>query len=88
VTKRRTGGRVRKGFPTGGSRPGPAPAADKNRPMASHKKGRAAAERQAVRRKLRAVVIGDGRLLDVERGALVPVSALKIKIAQPFGITS
>jgi thiol-disulfide isomerase/thioredoxin len=28
-----------------------------------------------------------GRLLDVERGALVPVSALKIKIAQLFGIT-
>ena len=30
----------------------------------------------------------DGRLLDVERGALVPVSALKIKIAQLFGIAS
>ena len=29
-----------------------------------------------------------GRLLAVERGALVPVSALKIKIAQLFGITS
>lgn len=30
----------------------------------------------------------DGRLLDVERGALVPVGALKIKIAQLFGVTS
>ena len=30
----------------------------------------------------------DGRLLDVERGALVPASALKIKIAQLFGVTS
>ena len=30
----------------------------------------------------------DGKLLDVERGALVPVSALKIKIAQLFGITN
>jgi len=30
----------------------------------------------------------DGRLLDVERAALVPVGALKIKIAQLFGITS
>ena len=29
-----------------------------------------------------------GKLLDVERGALVPVSALKIKIAQLFGITN
>ena len=29
-----------------------------------------------------------GRLLDVERGALVPVSALKAKIAQLFGVTS
>ena len=30
----------------------------------------------------------DGRLLDVERGALVPAAALKIKIAQLFGVTS
>ena len=30
----------------------------------------------------------DGRLLDVERGALVPVSALETLIAQLFGITS
>ena len=29
-----------------------------------------------------------GRLLDVERGALVPVSALQARIAQLFGITS
>ena len=29
-----------------------------------------------------------GRLLDVERGALVPVGALKAKIAQLFGVTS
>lgn len=29
----------------------------------------------------------NGRLLDVERGALVPVSALKTKIAQLFGVT-
>jgi hypothetical protein len=29
-----------------------------------------------------------GGLLDVERGALVPASALKIKIAQLFGMTS
>jgi cytochrome c biogenesis protein CcmG, thiol:disulfide interchange protein DsbE len=29
-----------------------------------------------------------GRLLDVERGALVPVGALKKKIAQLFGVTS
>jgi thiol-disulfide isomerase/thioredoxin len=37
---------------------------------------------------LTAFYSADGRLLDVERGALVPVSALKIKIAQLFGITS
>jgi len=30
----------------------------------------------------------DGKLLDVERGALVPVGALQAKIAQLFGITS
>jgi thiol-disulfide isomerase/thioredoxin len=30
----------------------------------------------------------DGKLLDVERSALVPVGALQIKIAQLFGITS
>jgi thiol-disulfide isomerase/thioredoxin len=30
----------------------------------------------------------DGRLLDVERGALVPVSLLKAKIAELFGVTS
>jgi thiol-disulfide isomerase/thioredoxin len=30
----------------------------------------------------------DGRLLDVERAALVPVSALQIKIAQLYGVTS
>jgi len=30
----------------------------------------------------------DGRLLDVERTALVPASALKVKIAQLFGVTS
>jgi hypothetical protein len=29
-----------------------------------------------------------GRLLDVERGALVPVAALQAKIAQLYGITS
>jgi thiol-disulfide isomerase/thioredoxin len=29
-----------------------------------------------------------GRLLDVERGALVPVGALKAKIARLFGVTS
>jgi cytochrome c biogenesis protein CcmG/thiol:disulfide interchange protein DsbE len=29
-----------------------------------------------------------GRLLDVERGALVPVGALKAKIAQLFGVSS
>ncbi len=29
----------------------------------------------------------NGRLLDVERGALVPVGALKLKIAQLFGVT-
>ena len=71
MTKRRTGGRVRKGVPAGRSRPGPAPAADKNRPMASHKKGRAAAARQAaVRRKLRAVVVGMAVLILVAAGAL------------------
>ncbi len=30
----------------------------------------------------------DGRLLDVERSALVPVDALKFKIAQLYGVTS
>ena len=30
----------------------------------------------------------DGRLLDVERAALVPVAALKAKISQLFGVTS
>ncbi len=30
----------------------------------------------------------DGRLLDVERGALVPAAALQAKIAQLFGVTS
>jgi thiol-disulfide isomerase/thioredoxin len=30
----------------------------------------------------------DGRLLDVERGALVPVAALQAKIARLYGITS
>jgi hypothetical protein len=29
-----------------------------------------------------------GRLLDVERGALVPAGALKEKIARLFGVTS
>jgi hypothetical protein len=37
---------------------------------------------------LTAFYSADGRLLGVERGALVPVSALKIKIAQLFGITN
>jgi thiol-disulfide isomerase/thioredoxin len=37
---------------------------------------------------LTAFYSADGRLLDVERGALVPVSALKIKIAQLFGSTN
>jgi hypothetical protein len=30
----------------------------------------------------------DGRLLGVERGALVPASTLKAKIAQLLGVTS
>jgi thiol-disulfide isomerase/thioredoxin len=37
---------------------------------------------------LTAFYSADGRLLDMERAALVPVGALKIKIAQLFGITS
>jgi thiol-disulfide isomerase/thioredoxin len=37
---------------------------------------------------LTAFYSADGRLLDVERSALVPVDALKFKIAQLYGVTS
>jgi thiol-disulfide isomerase/thioredoxin len=37
---------------------------------------------------LTAFYSADGRLLNVERGALVPVGTLKVKIAQLFGVTS
>jgi hypothetical protein len=129
VTKRRIRGHVRKRVPAGRSKPSPAPAADKKRPITSYQLGRAAAARQAaVRRKLRnflpslfhlagafaalardvgpdgnglhaalgggntmpltAFYSAGGRLLDVERGALVPAGAVNRKIARLFGVTS
>lgn len=69
--RRRTEGYVRKTFPAYRSRPGPGPAADKDRPTASYKKGRSAAGRQAaVRRKLRAAVISVAVLILVALGVL------------------
>ena len=71
MTKRRTKGRVPKNLPAARSRPSPAPAADKVRPMASYKQGRAAAARQAAaRRKLRAAVIGLAVLILVAAGVI------------------
>jgi thiol-disulfide isomerase/thioredoxin len=71
VTKRRTNGRAGKGFPRGRSKPGPAPAAGQNRPVASSKHGRAATARQAAAdRKLRVAVIGVAVLILVAAGVL------------------
>jgi cytochrome c biogenesis protein CcmG, thiol:disulfide interchange protein DsbE len=71
MTKRRARGRVHKSFPARRSRPGPIPAADTNRPIASSKPGRAtAAQQAAVRRKLRAVVVGVAVLILAAAGVL------------------
>ena len=71
TNRRRPKGHVRKTFPADRPRPSPAPAADKDHPTASYKKGRAAAARQAaVRRKLRAAVIGVALLILVAVGVL------------------
>ncbi len=70
MTKRRPRGHVRKTFPAYRSRPSPA-AADKDRPTASYKQGRAAAARQAAaRRKLRAAVVAVAVLILVAVGVL------------------
>ena len=71
MTKRRTRGRVRKRLPAGRARLSPAPAAGKDRPMASYQPGRPAAARQtAAHRKLRAAVIGMAVLILAAAGVM------------------